>query len=109
MIFAKCRNPAISGCKGSDHPESLERGVLGSAAAQRHVVLVPIADMPNHARPKNAAWRYSEDDGFVIETESDIPAGGEVLHSYGSRSNQALLVEYGFAGPPSPLDVVPKI
>eukprot|EP00746_Dinoflagellata_sp_MGD_P005745 gnl/MRDRNA2_/MRDRNA2_111127_c0_seq1.p1 gnl/MRDRNA2_/MRDRNA2_111127_c0~~gnl/MRDRNA2_/MRDRNA2_111127_c0_seq1.p1 ORF type:complete len:538 (-),score=83.00 gnl/MRDRNA2_/MRDRNA2_111127_c0_seq1:118-1596(-) len=70
------------------------------------VVLAPFADMLNHNRRPNAAWRYTTADGFVIETSKSVAKGEEILLSYGDKSNEALLLEYGFAGWLSQHDLV---
>mmetsp|Transcript_3864 Transcript_3864/g.7731 ORF Transcript_3864/g.7731 Transcript_3864/m.7731 type:complete len:520 (-) Transcript_3864:88-1647(-) len=62
------------------------------------VLFAPFADMLNHNRRPNAEWRYSTADGFVVETTKDVAKGEELVVSYGDKSNEALLLEYGFAG-----------
>jgi hypothetical protein len=83
---------------------------LPNARKDIAVALVPFADMLNHARTKNVDWQYISD-GFEIRAlpgikYASIQAGAQVFHSYGKKSNVALLTEYGFVGAPSLRDVV---
>lgn len=69
------------------------------------VVLVPFADLLNHESKPNAGWTFSPERGFEIHAKTDIMPGTTVVTSYGAKSNEALLLEYGFAGSPNLQDM----
>ena len=60
-------------------------------------LLVPILDLANHARVRNAAWEVT-DEGIELQREPvDIPAGGEITISYDlDRGTGERLYRYGF-------------
>lgn len=64
---------------------------------QETKVLVPLADMLNHASGVHARRVY-DDDGQVLRlsAQRDYQPGEEVCWSYGRRSNTDLLLQYGF-------------
>ena len=58
---------------------------------------VPLADMLNHARPRQTSWSYEDNQqGFVIEAIEDIAREAEVMDSYGKKCNSRFLLNYGF-------------
>ena len=58
----------------------------------------PHADMLNHYRPRETKWTFDEaTQAFTITTLQAIPAGAEVLDSYGQKCNHRFLLNYGFA------------
>ncbi|HEY4218693.1 MAG TPA: SET domain-containing histone-lysine N-methyltransferase [Gemmatimonadaceae bacterium] len=62
-----------------------------------HDSLVPMADIPNHRRPADAAWSYDRSTGAFEVTACRAFAPGEPVHiSYGAKSNSRLLLHYGF-------------
>ncbi|HEX8537648.1 MAG TPA: SET domain-containing protein, partial [Cystobacter sp.] len=59
--------------------------------------LVPLADMLNHRRPPDVLWETSEDgESFVMKAHNAVAAGDEVHDSYGTKSNDLLLLHFGF-------------
>ncbi|KAK4450248.1 hypothetical protein QBC34DRAFT_297266 [Podospora aff. communis PSN243] len=58
------------------------------------LALVPIADLFNHA--DTGCGVSFTPDGFVISTDRKYQLGQEIYISYGSHTNDFLLVEYGF-------------
>ena len=59
--------------------------------------LVPMADIPNHRRPAEAAWSYDPGPGTFELTACRAFAPGETVHiSYGAKGNSRLLLHYGF-------------
>jgi histone-lysine N-methyltransferase SETD3 len=59
--------------------------------------LVPLADMLNHRRPPDVLWETSEDgEFFVMKAHNAVAAGDEVHDSYGAKSNDLLLLHFGF-------------
>ncbi|SMR64402.1 unnamed protein product [Zymoseptoria tritici ST99CH_3D1] len=74
------------------------------------MVLCPFIDYLNHG-PTGAGAEVNlvKGKGYVLEAERDYAIGEEVLISYGSHSNEKLLLHYGFlpsASPPSPDDSI---
>jgi len=60
-------------------------------------VLVPMADMHNHKRPKDTKWTYVPNRiGFVITTLNVIDKDYGVFISYGRKCNSQYFMEYGF-------------
>jgi protein-histidine N-methyltransferase len=60
-------------------------------------VLVPLADMLNHKRPRETSWTYDQAlEGFIVEAIDEICPGAEVLDSYGKKCNSRFLLNYGF-------------
>ena len=60
--------------------------------------LVPFADMLNHKRPRETKWEFNDETKqFTITTLCEIPAGHEVLDSYGKKCNSRFFLSYGFA------------
>lgn len=58
---------------------------------------VPLADMFNTETPKNALWYYDDArNGFVMEAVEDVPAGGQLLDSYGKKCNYRFFLNYAF-------------
>ena len=65
-------------------------GLLGAC-------LVPLADMLNHRRPPDVLWETSADGRFFEMTaQNAVAAGSEVHDSYGAKSNDLLLLHFGF-------------
>lgn len=60
--------------------------------------MVPLGDMFNHRSPKMLEWQYNgTTDTLDYWVREDVPAGGELLISYGAKSNALYLLHYGFA------------
>lgn len=62
-----------------------------------HMALQPVADLLNHA-PHGCSVTY-DDKEFTITTVREHEVGEEIFISYGSHSNDVLLVQYGFTLP----------
>ena len=58
------------------------------------LVLVPQADMFNHAKEPNTSYTF--DENFELKADQDIKKGEEILGNYGQRSNHELFFNYGF-------------
>jgi histone-lysine N-methyltransferase SETD3 len=59
--------------------------------------LVPLADMLNHRRPPDVLWDTSKDGQFFVMTAQNAVATGLEIHdSYGAKSNDLLLLHFGF-------------
>lgn len=59
------------------------------------MALVPVMDLFNHTNIPNCKTCYDRK-GFYINAGQDIPAGQELLLSYGAHGNDVLWTEYGF-------------
>lgn len=78
--------------------------VIGVGAGDAGV-MVPLADMINHAFEAHLVWETDEEHLHCIAA-ADLAKGEEVLFSYGSHSNGRLLITYGFCVPGNPFNVV---
>lgn len=68
--------------------------------------MVPLADMLNHTAPSPTHWTGRATNGFTIMAVSDLAAGGEILESYGSRSNGNWLMSHGLCMEVNPENLV---
>ena len=60
-------------------------------------LLVPLADMLNHVRPRQTTWEYNEsEDAFTITALIPLKKGDQVFDSYGRKDNRRLFFCYGF-------------
>lgn len=79
--------------------------IIGSRAyttPRNGEVLVPVADLFNHAAIPNAQWTYHPDrDTLHVKAIKDIAPGEEISVSYGMHSNAKLFSTYGFTLEPS--------
>lgn len=68
-------------------------------------VLFPVVDIPNHAHDAMVDWTF--DPGrFSINIKHELPTGAEVFNNYGPKSNDELLLGYGFCIAGNPFDKV---
>lgn len=61
-----------------------------------HMALQPVADLFNHTDRDGCHVAFDHADSFTFQTTRAYEKGDEVHISYGSHSNDFLLVEYGF-------------
>lgn len=62
--------------------------------------MVPFGDMFNHRSPKQIEWIFNETSKTLdFWVREDVPAGSELLISYGGKCNSQYLLHYGFALP----------
>jgi hypothetical protein len=61
-----------------------------------HMALQPVADLFNHTDQNGCHVSFDHDDSFSFRTTRAYDKGDEVHISYGSHTNDFLLVEYGF-------------
>ena len=53
--------------------------------------------MLNHSRPRQSTWEYKTDEeAFVITSLMHLPAGSQIMDSYGRRDNRRFFFSYGF-------------
>ncbi|MET0401640.1 MAG: SET domain-containing histone-lysine N-methyltransferase [Cystobacter sp.] len=59
--------------------------------------LVPLADMLQHRRQSDVLWETSEDGKFFVVTANVAVAAGDEIHvNYGNKSNDVMLLHFGF-------------
>lgn len=59
--------------------------------------MVPLGDMFNHRSPKQIEWFFNDTSRTLdYRALEDVPAGSEILISYGSKCNSQYLLHYGF-------------
>jgi len=62
--------------------------------------MVPLGDMFNHRSPKQVEWSFNKTtNSFEYKALEDVPAGSEILISYGGKCNSQYLLSYGFTIP----------
>lgn len=62
--------------------------------------LVPVADLLNHAQPRQTNWGYVDStNGFAMTALREFSPGDEVHDSYGRKCNSRFFMNYGFALP----------
>ena len=60
-------------------------------------VMVPFADMFNHAENFNSHWFFDEDkDGFSVIADDFIKENDELFDSYGEKPNYRFFLHYAF-------------
>ncbi|KAJ2617377.1 hypothetical protein H4S08_000345 [Coemansia sp. RSA 1365] len=81
--------------------EDLKQVNAGAKAS----VLLPLLDMMNHRPQALITWLVDSDSGSIsFVAGSDVAAGSEVANNYGAKSNEELLLGYGFCASPNPLN-----
>ena len=75
----------------SDAPKWLKTGTPDDQAG-----LAPYFDMLNHGIQYNCSFGFAYGVGLEVKAMTDIKAGDEVLIQYGTRSDDELLLNYGF-------------
>lgn len=76
-----------------------------SAEDQDFPVLFPVIDIPNHSNDARVDWAF--DPGrFSITIRDGVAASVEVFNNYGPKSNDELLLGYGFCTESNPNDKV---
>lgn len=58
-------------------------------------MLIPIMDLLNH-NPHSQVDTFQTDSGLGLQQKASIPEAGEIPYNYGSKSNEELLLGYGF-------------
>lgn len=71
----------------------------------RTTALVPLGDMLDHSPEARTEWRTDDAAGtFSIISHQYLPKGSAVHNNYGAKSNEQLLLGYGFVLDPNPAD-----
>ena len=64
---------------------------------QRTIALVPLGDMLDHSPDAQIEWRTDDTAGqFSIISHDRLPAGSIMFNNYGAKSNEELILGYGF-------------
>jgi hypothetical protein len=59
--------------------------------------LVPYADLFNHSQKSNTTWYFDDSlDSFILRATETIKKNSEIYDSYGEKTNDELLLYYGF-------------
>ncbi|KAJ2684657.1 hypothetical protein H4R19_006868, partial [Coemansia spiralis] len=66
-------------------------------------VLLPLLDMMNHRPLTRVTWVVG-DDSVAFAAGATLAEGDEVLNNYGAKSNEELLLGYGFCAAGNPLN-----
>ncbi|SCU89910.1 LADA_0F00518g1_1 [Lachancea dasiensis] len=67
--------------------------------------LFPIVDLLNHANLTKVAWGLADGSGdATFSTKETLKAGDELLNNYGNKSNEELILGYGFSLPNNDFD-----
>lgn len=75
------------------------------ASLPDYPVLVPGLDSINHARGTPVTWSH-DGDAVVLTLDTLVPGGSQVFNNYGAKSNEELILSYGFVEPGCPDDVL---
>ncbi|KAJ1943815.1 hypothetical protein FBU59_002792, partial [Linderina macrospora] len=73
------------------------------ARTARNAILLPLMDMVNHYPKSKVTWRHGPD-GIDLVTEAGLAAGQQALNNYGPKSNEELMLGYGFCIEGNPFD-----
>jgi hypothetical protein len=79
--------------------------VVETLDGAREPALVPLADMLNHESGRHVTYLTDvESATFRLRTHERVEAGAPCSSNYGARSNEKLLLNYGFTEPDNALD-----
>ncbi|AAS52157.2 ADR237Cp [Eremothecium gossypii ATCC 10895] len=74
--------------------------ILGTTTDLNEAFLNPIIDLLNHSAGTNVTWSYNEQVAAVtFSTAQTLETGDELYNNYGDKSNDELLLNYGFVLP----------
>ncbi|CAL8466995.1 g6531 [Coccomyxa elongata] len=75
-------------------------------AQEASIALIPVLDMLDHNPQQHVAWHTGRQgkDNFHFLTKSPIKKGDVLYSNYGYKSNEELLLGYGFILEPNPAD-----
>lgn len=76
-----------------------------SAEDQDFPVLFPVIDIPNHSNDARVDWAFDPGQ-FSITVKDSVSSSSEVFNNYGPKSNDELLLGYGFCIANNPNDKV---
>ena len=88
---------------------SFPERIAGYSGEVDEPVLVPGLDSFNHGRGAPVTWSYEGDQASghtVLTLRTQVAPGMQVLNNYGAKSNEELLLSYGFVEPGGPDDVL---
>ncbi len=73
-------------------------GSRGFTMDKETVLMVPYADMMNHAKFPNVDWKYNGEN-FVMRAVKEVLKGEQLFDSYGTKTNYENLLFYGMVLP----------
>ncbi|ORY13089.1 hypothetical protein BCR34DRAFT_600206 [Clohesyomyces aquaticus] len=66
---------------------------------ENNPILFPIVDFCNHRADAKVSWDFVEQSAFHLNVLGEFEAGEEIYNNYDPKSNEQLLMGYGFADP----------
>ncbi|KAJ2453151.1 hypothetical protein GGF42_003868, partial [Coemansia sp. RSA 2424] len=91
---------AMSVLTSRSFSKELMEGTLCSLTAESEVLL-PLLDMANH-HPRTPVTWIIDDDGIGFSMDAVVEAGQQIFNNYGPKSNEELMMGYGFCMLPNP-------
>ncbi|KAJ2855008.1 hypothetical protein GGI22_004295, partial [Coemansia erecta] len=76
------------------------RALMGGTEGSDEVLL-PLLDMFNHMPMRKVTWAAT-DSGVEFVTGEELKKGAQIFNNYGAKSNEELLMGYGFCIPGNP-------
>ncbi|CAG8493033.1 16449_t:CDS:2 [Acaulospora morrowiae] len=73
---------------------------------EQNEALFPLADSFNHRPRQRVTWKVQDGNSLHLITEDEIEIGEQIFNNYGTKSNEELLIGYGFCIPDNPDDWV---
>jgi len=87
----------VTNVKGTEFSQStIARRWAAQDPSLKFPVLLPVFDLANHSPNARVTWRPSNESAGLIGLTNDLVAGGEVFNNYGQKSNEELILGYGF-------------
>lgn len=80
--------------------------IVGGWPADDEPILIPGFDSLNHRRREPVTWAFESPDKAVFTTRRAYGSKEQVFNNYGAKSNEELLMIYGFVEPGGPDDVL---
>ncbi|WFD23054.1 hypothetical protein MEQU1_001738 [Malassezia equina] len=80
--------------------------MVGGWPADDEPILIPGFDALNHKRGEPVTWSFESPDMAVFTTRQEYNSHEQVFNNYGAKSNEELLMTYGFIEPGGPDDVL---
>lgn len=80
--------------------------LLGGWPVEDDPVLIPGFDILNHRRGEPVTWSFDSPDKAVFTIRQDYGPNEQIFNNYGAKSNEELLMTYGFVEPGGPDDVL---
>ncbi|MCJ1250164.1 hypothetical protein MMC30_007390 [Trapelia coarctata] len=102
ILTSRCFSSAAFAMHGLDQQDTTsindgDEGIKGpTPSAARFPILLPVFDIANHDPAANVTWGW-ENSACSFTVTRDIPASKEICISYDNKSNEELILGYGFS------------